>query len=57
MNEKILTLAIRQIYYELRDFLFSNEYFSAEVSAEVVNAADLEKKLQDVFEGIAYEKK
>lgn len=55
MNEdKIVQLALNSIYQQLIDYLFAESVIVSGANGEVVSAASMQEKINELFEGVAY---
>lgn len=53
-EEKIIQLALNSIYQQLIDYLFSNSFYLEKENGEFVSAEDMQEKINELFEGVAY---
>lgn len=53
-EDKILQLALNSIYQQLIDYLFSESVIVSGANGEVVSAAAMQEKINELFEGVAY---
>ncbi len=53
-EDKIVQLALNSIYQQLIDFIFSESVIVRDVNGEVVSAAAMQEKINELFEGVAY---
>lgn len=51
---KIVQLALNSIYQQLIDYLFANSFYIEKENGEFVRAEDMQEKIKELFDGVAY---
>lgn len=53
-EDKIVQLALNSIYQQLIDYLFANSFYLEKEDGEFVRASEMQEKINELFEGVAY---
>lgn len=53
-EDKIVQLALNSIYQQLIDYLFANSFYLEKENGEFVSAEQMQEKINELFEGVAY---
>lgn len=53
-EDKIVQLALNSIYQQLIDYLFANSFYLEKEGGEFVRAGEMQEKINELFEGVAY---